>query len=180
MAALTRRVFLQGEDDYWDFHHTVCVSCGHRDMRVATVGTDIPDGPEDERWAFDSLRGVRTAQEGALWRGAVQWLQHTHIHNPGSLCEYDVWTSYNMPWITTFLYFTILSETFVISQICRNDWFVSDIWRCLVNSLLACFRSAHPSNFLSALNYKQWKNKICKVTGAQWSWQSLAGGQFIG
>ena len=83
---------------------SVCVMWPWGNDRRHSRGSQRPaDGPEDEHWAFDSLWGVWTAQEGALWRQAVHSLPHTHIHYPGSLCEYKLWTSYNITTVSSIL-----------------------------------------------------------------------------
>lgn len=109
MAAFNRWPFLQSRGRRPGFfrhlflpHHRRPnnASCGHRVMRAAPAAAEKwLHAAEDECGAGDPLRGVRTAQEGALRRGALLGLRHTHIHHPRSLCEYAVNTPcvYNIP-----------------------------------------------------------------------------------
>lgn len=109
MAAFSRWPFLQSRGRRPGFfrhlflpHHRRPndASCGHRVMRAAPAAAQKwLHAAEDECGAGDPLRGVRTAQEGALRRGALLGLRHTHIHHPRSLCEYAVNTPcvHNIP-----------------------------------------------------------------------------------
>lgn len=102
--------FLQAEDDDWVFFPQqsspllplpAALTARHvaaEVMRAApAAGSQWLHGAEDERGAGDSLRGVRTAQEGALRRRAFHGLRHAHIHHPGSLCEYNAVNASNIP-----------------------------------------------------------------------------------
>lgn len=90
--------FLQRKDDHCSFS-ILCV------LHVARAKWERADRAEDDRRAFDSYWGVRAAQKGALWRGAVRLFQHKHLYYPGSIREYSLWTYCHMTCITTvFIY----------------------------------------------------------------------------
>lgn len=147
MAALTCRVFLQGEGDRRNVP-VLCVSCSQRAMRVATVRTDWERmGRKDELWAFDPRWGFWTAQEGALWSGTVQSFQHAHIHHPGSLCEYNV--SNSATWISTGSLYSQINTHVPRSQFNKRS----------VETL--CFKFYSENNSLK---------RDFKVTGEQYDW----------
>lgn len=70
-----------------------CVSRGHRAVWIATLHTDWEQVGQKMSSEPLTRSEVCPAQEGALWRGALQSVQRAHIHPPGSLCEYNLWTA---------------------------------------------------------------------------------------